>query len=561
MSTPYLTLIAVIAAVVLLMVGWLYVADQRLTARLKREWGQFPESYQGNAEASLKEAFAAQKKLQKFDSQVDDLTWSDLDMFPVFKQINATQSSVGAERLYQVLRSYNFGEAAAREPLITYFSDHPDDRLAVQKDFAKLGRTDHNQSQNYLLHTTESSLSGMAKYVILGALPVVSLIVLLIGFFLHQNSLFTWGGLVLMVSAVFNIIYYQTRKAKLEGELTAMSYLVQTIVAAQKLAKVPGPSQALIKKNLKPLRAISQFGFAFRTTDASDMAIIMDYINGLFMLAFIAYNFVLKRLQTQHSAALGLWTALGDLEVAIAIANYRIAAGNTTIPTFRKGPVEAEALVHPLLPDAVSNPLHWRRNTIITGSNASGKSTYVKSVAINCILAQTINTCTAASFALGPGHVITAMAVSDDLAAGDSYFVAEIKAIKRLLDLVATGQPCYGFVDEILKGTNTVERIAASASVVQWLNQYPSLVMIATHDNELTEMLASSCDNWHFQETVTKDHGVEFDYLLRQGPATSHNAIALLGTMHYPTSLINEANKLAEAFEASKSWPEVPATT
>ncbi|MFT9038568.1 MAG: hypothetical protein ABF993_00435 [Schleiferilactobacillus harbinensis] len=266
---------------------------------------------------------------------------------------------------------------------------------------------------------------------------------------------------------------------------------------------------------------------------------------------------MLKRLQNKHDAALNLWASVGDLEVAIAIANYRLAIQDTCQPVFRPGPVTADTLVHPLLLDAVANPVNWRRNTIITGSNASGKSTYVKSVAVNCILAQTINTCTAKSFALQPGNVITAMAVQDDLAQGDSYFVAEIKAIKRLLDLVATGQHCYGFVDEILKGTNTVERIAASASVVAWLNQYPSLVMIATHDNELTEMLSATCDNWHFQETVTKDHGVEFDYLLRQGPATSHNAIALLGTMDYPESLITEANQLATAFEKSKRWPQV----
>ncbi|KRL08798.1 MAG: DNA mismatch repair protein MutS [Schleiferilactobacillus perolens] len=482
-------------------------------------------------------------------------------MFRVFNQINATHSSVGSERLFGQLHSFNFGDAAKREPLIDFFTQHPQERLKIQTDFAHLGRVDHNQSQNYLLHTTESNLQGIAKYVVMAAIPLVSLITLGVSWLLRATPVivaFPFAGIILLISALFNIIYYQKQKTVLEAEMISMSYLVRTIVTSKKLAKVATPSQAQIKKNLGPLAAITQFAFAFRTTDASDMGFLMDYLNGLFMLPFIAYNFVLKRLQNQHAAALDLWTTVGDLEAAIAIANYRLAAGNTCIPVFRKGSVTAEGLIHPLLPNAVDNPVNWRRNTIITGSNASGKSTYVKSVAVNCILAQTINTCTAKSFTLQAGHVITAMAVQDNLAEGDSYFVSEIKAIKRLLDLVATGQHCYGFVDEILKGTNTVERIAASASVVAWLNQFPSLVMIATHDNELTEMLADSCDNWHFQETVTKDHGVEFDYQLHQGPATSHNAIALLGTMDYPESLIHEANQLADEFEQTKSWPKVP---
>ncbi|RTK47956.1 DNA mismatch repair protein MutS, partial [Enterococcus faecalis] len=94
-----------------------------------------------------------------------------------------------------------------------------------------------------------------------------------------------------------------------------------------------------------------------------------------------------------------------------------------------------------------------------------------------------------------PGHVITSMAVEDDLFEGDSYFVAEIKSIKRLLDTVATNQRCYCFVDEILKGTNTVERIAASASIIHWLRAYPSLAFVATHDIELTEILKNDCCN------------------------------------------------------------------
>ena len=122
----------------------------------------------------------------------------------------------------------------------------------------------------------------------------------------------------------------------------------------------------------------------------------------------------------------------------------------------------------------------------------------------------------AESFTMEPGHVLTSMAVEDDLFEGDSYFVAEIKSIKRLLEQVQQKERCYCFVDEILKGTNTIERIAASASIIHWLSRYPSLAFIATHDIELTEILKNDCSNIHFSEQVTADDGISFDYKVKQ---------------------------------------------
>ncbi|MBM9833360.1 DNA mismatch repair protein MutS, partial [Enterococcus faecalis] len=114
-------------------------------------------------------------------------------------------------------------------------------------------------------------------------------------------------------------------------------------------------------------------------------------------------------------------------------------------------------------------------------------------------------------------------------------------SIKRLLDTVATNQRCYCFVDEILKGTNTVERIAASASIIHWLRAYPSLAFVATHDIELTEILKDDCRNIHFSEQVTEDDGISFDYKVKSGPALSRNAIALLKVMGYPETIVQDA--------------------
>lgn len=251
-----------------------------------------------------------------------------------------------------------------------------------------------------------------------------------------------------------------------------------------------------------------------------------------------------------------MWQALGDLELAIAIAHFRTALSTSSQPAFAAGGMTATKIVHPSLKHPVAHPVAWKQNALITGAHATGKSTYVKSIAVNAILAQTINTVLAEKLTMQPGLVMTAMAVRDDHCEGDSYFVAEIKAILRLLRAVAYKQRVYGFIDENCKGTHTVERIAATASDLHWLSHYPSLVVVATHEHESTDNLGELCIHWHLLEKVTTKDGVVFDYLLHTGPATSHNAIALLDNMAVPEPLIKDARTLAADFERQQAWPQ-----
>ena len=394
------------------------------------------------------------------------------------------------------------------------------------------------------------SIGSLPFFVFLGALPLVGILLLLLGF--------VQGILLTLVSVVFNTIYYSIKKAKLETELNSMRYLVQTIACGSQIAKINTPLQDEIKQSLAPLKKITRFAFSFRAKNGSEGDMLFEYINIIFMLPFISYQTVTTTLAKHQQAAIDLWNLLGKLEVAAAILNFRTYMPITCLPTFQtSGGVQATGTYHPLLSEAVMNDVAWTHNTLVTGSNASGKSTYVKSIAINCILAQTIQTAVAETFTMVPGHVITSMAVEDDLFEGDSYFVAEIKSIKRLLATVATNQRCYCFVDEILKGTNTVERIAASASIIHWLRAYPSLAFVATHDIELTEILKNDCCNIHFSEQVTEDDGISFDYKVKSGPALSRNAIALLKVMGYPETIVQDAYAAANDFDQNRKWQDL----
>ena len=145
------------------------------------------------------------------------------------------------------------------------------------------------------------------------------------------------------------------------------------------------------------------------------------------------------------------------------------------------------------------------------------------------------------------------MTVSDDILQGDSYYMAEIKSVKRILDRSRTepGIPLLCFVDEVLRGTNTVERIAASSEILKSLGRKNVLSFAATHDIELTEILSDSYDNFHFEETINGSD-IRFSYRLEAGPAKTRNAIKLLEIMGYDSDMIRAAQERARSFEKAR---------
>ena len=122
--------------------------------------------------------------------------------------------------------------------------------------------------------------------------------------------------------------------------------------------------------------------------------------------------------------------------------------------------------------------------------------------------------------------------------------MAEIRSLKRIVDAAMTeGRPVICFIDEILRGTNTSERISASCAVLKYLAQLNVTVFAATHDLELTTMVSDIYENVHFTESITDDD-VTFTYMLENGPTNSRNAIALLRKNGFPESIIRESEEI-----------------
>ncbi|MDE7359067.1 MAG: hypothetical protein K2N39_06520, partial [Lachnospiraceae bacterium] len=170
-------------------------------------------------------------------------------------------------------------------------------------------------------------------------------------------------------------------------------------------------------------------------------------------------------------------------------------------------------------------------------------------------LAQTVHTCAAAAYKAPFYRIYSSMSLRDDLAGGDSYYMVEIKSIKRILDQVEREgeRPVLCFVDEVLRGTNTVERIAASTQIMKKLAGGRALCFAATHDVELTKLLGQEYDNYHFEERI-EENDISFPYKLMEGPASTRNAIALLRMLKYDERITAEAEAMAERFLKDGSW-------
>ena len=147
------------------------------------------------------------------------------------------------------------------------------------------------------------------------------------------------------------------------------------------------------------------------------------------------------------------------------------------------------------------------------------------------------------------------MSLRDDLLHKDSYFMVEIKALKRIFDYSISHpeRKVLCFVDEVLRGTNTVERIAACTQILKKLSDMGVLTFAATHDIELTSLLEDIYDNYHFDEEI-RDDDVLFNYLIKPGKATSKNAIKLLSIMGFSDDIVDRAKLMADDFTENGVW-------
>ena len=526
--------------------------------RVSKGWGKEPKLKHTADEFECISHFFRDRTNEKNGYFVDDITWNDCDLDRIFRQMNAAFSSPGEDMLYTWLRTPQTDTEvlSERERMIRHFSENASGRRKVLRILNDVGRMKKMSMYDYIRRLSHAEKIGTVKYIVLCILMCVGIVML----FIHPVAALA----ILIPVIVANIAVYLRQKDRTEVYIKSFSCVLKLAEAADRLSacddEIVSSYRDELKKLTGKLSALRRGSFFVTTSGNNGTGLgdaLLEYFKILFHIDLIKFDQMITAYRGNEDVCMRIFEIVGGLDAAIAVASWREYLGNWCEPELRfaeNGFLEAADMYHPLIKEPVPVTYSGSGGNLITGSNASGKSTFLKETAIAAILAQSVHTVPAGSYRASFFRTYTSMALRDDIDSGESYFIVEIRSLKRILDAAQTeGVPVLGIVDEVLRGTNTIERISASSQILRRLSDTNAIVFAATHDIELSYILEKYYKNYHFTEQIT-DGDVRFDYVLREGRATSRNAIALLEVSGYGEDISRAAREQAERFERTGEW-------
>ena len=463
------------------------------------------------------------------DTLIDDKTWTDLDMDTLFHKSNFNFTAIGEMKWYATLRKMF---TINNKKLVNQFKDEQF-RVNVSYHLALIGKVVYPLFPDQIKPVKRNNLFMLCPF-----LPLLGAIIIFINISL--------GILIILFSILLNIGLSAYLKKSYSQDLKSIFYTSKVIKHSYSLSKIKGtPSINIDFQQFKLARSLS--GFIGKADDQDIGGTFIMLFKMSFMLDYFFFHIIQFTYVKHQEELLQCYDYISTLDNHYSLVMYRRTLHTYCEPSIIKDKqqITFSNLLHPLLTEAVPNSLNIKHNILLTGSNASGKSTFMKAVATNLILAQTLNTATAEAFSYKPGLVYTSMANTDDILSGDSYFMTELKSIRRLFN-IKNNQLVYCFIDEIFKGTNTTERIAASESVLNYLDTEKHYkVIAATHDIELSEYLKANYENYHFNESI-ENNQIYFDYKIKKGKANTRNAIELLRITQFPEKVYTRAKQTIE---------------
>lgn len=486
---------------------------------------------------------------------LSDKTCNDLDFDELFQFLDRTNSKVGQQYLYNKLRSIRIDkkQTTLDEEIIAELTKNTELRISIQK---KIGKLNSKYAYNIATLFQEEHVTRPKWYAIIQLLSFTSLVTLVGTFFKH--SLF----ILLLVLFCVNFIIHYWNKNNLVLYVSSIPQLIKlnnvtTHLWTNSLLKKLNPNLSKSIQIIKKVKNRMLF-FQLEAKLQGEYAIIVwfifEQIKTLFLLEPLLLFGVLKRIDTQRKEIEDEFKFVGHIDMLISIASVRSGMDTFCIPTVNtEDTISAIEISHPLVHNCTTNTIEISTKSILlTGSNMSGKTTFIRTIGLNIITGATINTCFAKSFTFPLLKVYSAIRISDDLMNDKSYYFEEVLTVKEMITASEKKEKSIFLLDEIFKGTNTVERIAAGKSVLSYLAKNNNLVLVSTHDIELTDMLSDTYELYHFSETVS-NKTVGFDYKLKEGKLKNRNAIKILEINDYPIEIIGESMKIAKNLDKTYS--------
>lgn len=475
----------------------------------------------------------------------------DLDIFgrrSLFQSINRTCTFFGKNRLAKWLQNHLHEKTSIekRQEMVREISEH----TLFREQFRVAGLVHHGQSsdgekiQAWSQSPAQYLHAGWVKAFIWGV-PVINSLLLITS--LAGWTSFSWLGLsfgiflVLSFGIIKRATYIQETYGKQLKSLNGYARLIA--LAKAENWKSAGMQELMERFNLNgqsPIQALQQLSKELDRLDLRNNQFLYVLLEGsiFFQLQEIVR---IERWKARYGQHISKWLeTVGELDALCSLGTFAYNHPQYTYPELTEKPFcfLATQMGHPLMPasqcvknDATipSRPFFL----IITGANMAGKSTYLRTIGVNYLLACIGAPVCCERLKLYPNQLITRLRTSDSLSDNESYFFAELKRLKRIIDLLNQGQQLFIILDEILKGTNSMDKQKGSFDLIRQFMQLKANGIIATHDlllGSLIKQFPEEIRNYCFEADI-KENELTFSYKLREGVAQNMNACFLMKKM------------------------------
>ena len=500
------------------------------------------EYYASQSQVYLEHDLRVQHQWKTFscsgDEYLDGDTLSqDLDVFgncSLFQFLNVTFTNKGKNKLAEVLKEGCLqDDFKKRQQALLGLVEHRDFFYSMQT----YGYMMRYQSQDFLNDIQRDLRVGkLTKFLfVLPIMMLISVVLCCFSIFQPYSYLILEIGFVSQI--IFSIFFLKQHQSlfdpilKMNKSIQKYQQIFQLIYQTDfndeyiHEIKFKLFEQSNVLEGIKELSRIS--------SKVSNRYNIFAYVllNGFCLYDIFLRNEYISWHQKYQKDFMIWFDELAKLEVLMSLAVVGVDGFDVTLPEIHQEmTLSFEDLRHPLIRQdkVIGNDFHIQSHTnIITGSNMSGKTTFMRTIGLNLILAYAGGFVFASQMHCSYMYILTSMRVKDNVEEGVSTFYGELLRIKQMIDYSQKGLPMICLIDEIFKGTNSLDRIAGAKATLERLSLPYNYTFLSTHDFELCHIENFKYHNYHFEEYY-KDNHIYFDYLIKDGPAKSTNGQFLL---------------------------------
>ena len=522
---------------------------KRNLERIRNKWGR-----PVNARRNFK-LIASYLNAEDNPDKLSHSIVEDLDLNNVFNFIDRTNSKPGKQYLYKKLFTpeTSFESLLNLDKKVEALNMPRPDLERIELDLASLNSADAYYIAELFQKEHELLMVPLMRFFV--RFSGIAIIGLTISLFIVPNPV---CFMVLLLLIVGNIALHYGVRNKISSYTRSLpQLLILNTVAKKLLKKVSFEQDEEVKASLGKISGLTRtlklvnFESKIAGNPENLSFAIYKFIKILFLLEPLMFITSVKRINKYRADIEAIFNYVAEVDSLIAILSIRAGLPYYTKPVFftENRQMELTEMYHPLIYNCVPNSISTRTDegVLITGSNMSGKTTFIRSIAINTLLAQTIFTTCTKAYKAPLLKIQTSIRTTDDLGEHKSYFQAEALSILDIINQSSGDESVKSLIiiDEIFRGTNTIERIAAAKSVLTYLTDNQNFVFVSTHDLELAELLDNDYAVYSFEESVN-DTRLVFDYKMKTGVLKNKNGIAILETIGYPESVVEDAYIVSE---------------